>query len=111
MSCSGFYNGEWAMRFRLSLLLTLAGIIAVAAQTPAALSIHPDVAHDTSAPLAQMLTAYHPTPPPVPDAAAAIEQTQLGSAPALALSASFDGLGDGFTGPQGTARFRNPSDN
>lgn len=129
------------MRFRLSLLLTLAGVIAVAAQTPAALSIHPAVAHDTSAPLAQMLTVYHPTPPParpaaargsgtalaarrqpppppppvmpppVPDAAAAIEQTQQGSAPALALSASFDGLGDGFTGPQGTARFRNPSDN
>ena len=129
------------MPLRSLLILTLGAAVAVAAQAPAALSVHPAVASDTSAPLAQMLTTYHPPappvrpvaarsgstapgarrqpppppapvmPPPVPDAAAAIEQARMGAAPALPLAASFDGLGDGFTGPQGTARFRNPSDN
>src|SRR5579859_7657629 len=39
------------------------------------------------------------------------EQTWLGSRPAPVLLESFDGLGEGFTGPQGTALYRNPSDN
>ncbi|MEO5509950.1 MAG: hypothetical protein ABIS27_04915, partial [Longimicrobiales bacterium] len=39
------------------------------------------------------------------------EQTQAGTKPAASLVASFDGLGVGFTGPQGTARLGNPSDN
>ena len=40
-----------------------------------------------------------------------IEQTQMGtSAPALLVD-TFDGLGIGFTGPQGRALVRNPSDN
>ena len=43
--------------------------------------------------------------------AAAIEQTWPGSRPAPALLARFDGLGEGFSGPQGTAIYRNPSDN
>ena len=43
--------------------------------------------------------------------AAAVEQTWTGSRPAPALLASFDGLGEGFSGPQGTAFYRNPSDN
>ncbi|HUX67641.1 MAG TPA: hypothetical protein VMV31_09140 [Terriglobales bacterium] len=50
-------------------------------------------------------------PPPVGAAAAAIEQTSPGSRPAARLLARFDGLGNGFRGPQGTARLRNPSDN
>jgi hypothetical protein len=40
-----------------------------------------------------------------------LEQTEQGKKAAPLLVASFDGLGDGFTGPQGTATFRNPSDN
>ena len=40
-----------------------------------------------------------------------IEQTAFGKKPAAKLIASFDGLGVGFTGPQGTANLRNPSDN
>jgi hypothetical protein len=40
-----------------------------------------------------------------------IEQTSFGTKPAAALVASFDGLGVGFKGPQGTANLRNPSDN
>jgi len=43
--------------------------------------------------------------------ATAVEQTWQGSKPAPELVASFDGLGEGFRGPQGTAFYRNPSDN
>ena len=42
---------------------------------------------------------------------ASVEQTQQGTKAAPEIVASFDGLGDGFKGPQGTATFRNPSDN
>ena len=42
---------------------------------------------------------------------AAVEQTSHGTKPALELVASFDGLGVGFDGPQGTSNVRNPSDN
>ncbi len=41
----------------------------------------------------------------------AIEQTSQGTRPEVPLLDSFDGLGSGFAGPQGTANFRNPSDN
>ena len=40
-----------------------------------------------------------------------VEQTEQGFRPPAEIAASFDGLGEGFEGPQGTARFRNPSDN
>ena len=55
-----------------------------------------------------------PTPyvaPHVPPAAAAIEQTSNGNQPGVVLVESFDGIGLGFTGPQGVARVGNPSDN
>jgi len=42
---------------------------------------------------------------------ASIEQTTFGKKPAATLVSSFDGLGVGFEGPQGTAFLRNPSDN
>jgi hypothetical protein len=42
---------------------------------------------------------------------AKIEQTAPGKRPPAELVASFDGLGFGFTGPQGTMNARNPSDN
>jgi len=47
----------------------------------------------------------------VPAGSADVEQTAFGTKPPATLVASFDGLGVGFTGPQGTANFRNPSDN
>jgi hypothetical protein len=51
-------------------------------------------------------------PPPVITAAgAAVEQKSQGQRPAVPLLESFDGLGSGFTGPQGSATLRNPSDN
>jgi hypothetical protein len=49
--------------------------------------------------------------PAEPLTSASVEQTSQGTKPAPEIVASFDGLGDGFTGPQGTATFRNPSDN
>lgn len=47
----------------------------------------------------------------VPPGSAAVEQTSQGTGPKPELLDSFDGLGYGFQGPQGTATFRNPSDN
>ncbi len=46
-----------------------------------------------------------------PPGGEAIEQTAPGTHPPPALIDSFDGLGVGFEGPQGTASLRNPSDN
>ena len=53
------------------------------------------------------------TPPVIstPEGSRAVEQTQPGSRPPAAIVASFDGLGEGFEGPQGRATLRNPSDN
>ena len=47
---------------------------------------------------------------PAPDGKA-VEQTEQGTHPPAVLVESFDGLGVGFEGPQGTASLRNPSDN
>ncbi|MGQ0648933.1 MAG: hypothetical protein ACT4P7_15350 [Gemmatimonadaceae bacterium] len=49
--------------------------------------------------------------PGVPPRSAAIEQTAQGTRPSARLVASFDGLGVGFSGPQGSVPLRNPSDN
>lgn len=85
---------------------------------------------DRSAPLDALVRTYQPppgpprrhpspaqqkeipeTPPPGSAVGAAVEQDTEGNLPAPALVASFDGLGDGFEGPQGKAEARNPSDN
>jgi hypothetical protein len=50
-------------------------------------------------------------PSPIDPAGAAVEQTTQGGRAAIKMVASFDGLGNGFTGPQGQATTRNPSDN
>lgn len=46
-----------------------------------------------------------------PAPSASVEQTEQGQQTAPQILVSFDGLGDGFRGPQGTATLRNPSDN
>jgi hypothetical protein len=46
-----------------------------------------------------------------PVTAQSVEQTTMGTGAAPVLVESFDGLGNGFTGPQGRAALRNPSDN
>ncbi len=52
-----------------------------------------------------------PIRPRVSRAAADIEQTKPGTKPAATLMVSFDGLGVGFEGPNGSGRGGNPSDN
>ena len=52
-----------------------------------------------------------PRKPAVPPASARVEQTKPGTRPPLPILASFEGLGASFTGPQGTAVLRSPSDN
>ena len=52
-----------------------------------------------------------PIRPTVSRAAADIEQTKPGTKPAATLMVSFDGLGIGFEGPNGSGRGGNPSDN
>lgn len=54
--------------------------------------------------------------PPAPDittppGSGAVEQHEQGARASATILASFDGLGVGFEGPQGSARLRNPSDN
>ena len=63
--------------------------------------------------LAGSLNISAQSPPPALAASAAVEQTSQGSRAALPLLESFDGLGFGFSVPQGPggAGPRNPSDN
>lgn len=91
------------------------------------LTIQAAVAHDTSLPLSVLAAssdeeieadpkqqAPAAIVPPVittPSGAEKVEQRSMGKKPAATLVASFDGLGVGFDGPQGTATLRNPSDN
>jgi hypothetical protein len=81
------------------------------------------VAHDVSPPLAASLPLVNRTFPiaitsnsevgisQAPPTDASVEQTEQGNRLAPEIVASFDGLGEGFKGPQGTAVLRNPSDN
>src|SRR6266536_6087121 len=66
---------------------------------------------DTVVSIAILFAAIVSASPTVPPGAAAVEQTSPGAKPSAALVASFDGLGVGFDGPQGTTPVRNPSDN
>ncbi len=82
-------------------------------------------AHDVSLPLEVMpgdgetredvqAKSSAPVVPPqitTPPGAEIVEQKSQGERPPAALVASFDGLGVGFSGPQGSALLRNPSDN
>jgi hypothetical protein len=65
-------------------------------------------------PAMQVAQAAAPIVAPVittPAGSAAIEQTAQGTKPPADLVISFDGLGADFSGPQGAATGRNPSDN
>jgi hypothetical protein len=66
-------------------------------------SLAPDEGEETQTPTPKMT--------PVTAASAAIEQKSPGTKPQARLVESFDGLGYGFEGPQGSANLRNPSDN
>ena len=81
-------------------------LVAFAQQTPSLerLKSNAAVKHDESNP-------FVADKPLIKPAGAAVEQTLLGSKTAIVLTSSFDGLGESFVGPQGTATLRNPSDN
>jgi hypothetical protein len=68
-----------------------------------------DRRHSTTAPVAEPTKA--PPAVTIPAQGAAVEQFTQGARPSAIEVASFDGLGAGFQGPQGTADARNPSDN
>ncbi len=70
---------------------------------PHVLAPAPNTEHEAEVSGAPVIT----TPP----GSAAVEQTTFGTKAPATLVASFDGLGVGFSGPQGTANLRNPSDN
>jgi hypothetical protein len=93
-----------------------------------AVTVNYAVAHDVSAPLSSLARTTAPQTPidvamtdatgavrrihdPFFPSAADVEQRVQGTRPAATIVESFDGLGAGFTGPQGTTRFNNPSDN
>jgi hypothetical protein len=113
-------------RVAASLALGLLGRIPAeaAAQTPTFAShveIHRAASHDRSrvlrTELAPSTKRSEPTRQPLPARGARarqntdIEQTTQGDHPGATRIASFDGLGVGFVGPQGSATQRNPSDN
>lgn len=80
----------------LTILLGVVGIAILPTEPPSAeVSVSRALAQDVSPPLAS----------------ASVEQTEQGAKASPELLASFDGLGVGFKGPQGTAMLRNPSDN
>ena len=83
-----------------------AGVLTSSQHTPPHALAEPDAEErddQGTAPAIPVIT----TPP----GSAAIEQKTLGTRAPARLVASFDGLGVGFSGPQGTATLRNPSDN
>src|SRR5215472_8176334 len=69
----------------------------------------PDRRRSTTAPVAEPATA--PPKVEIGPEGAAVEQVSQGGKSAAVQVASFDGMGAGFQGPQGTAEARNPSDN
>src|SRR4051812_37875707 len=75
-------------------------------------TVNRDVAHDVSKPLSSYSPARsaHDFNRRRINNSADVEQRAPGTKPAATLVESFDGLGAGFEGPQGTARFNNPSD-
>jgi hypothetical protein len=79
----------------------------------AAVTVREAAARDVSTPLGASIPSFteYEAPQKPPLTAASVEQTAQGTKTAPEIVASFDGLGDGFKGPQGTATFRNPSDN
>ena len=81
-------------------------LVASAQQTPSLerLKSNAAVKHDESNP-------FVADKPLIIPKGAAVEQTLFGIKTAPVLIVSFEGLGESFVGPQGTATLRNPSDN
>ncbi len=106
----------------LSLALGVAGLVSFSIRSngrhgdgsrSAAQRVAPDEEEEHEGQEGQQPAAAPIVPPVIttPAGSAAVEQTSQGSRPSAALVESFDGLGVGFEGPQGTTNLRNPSDN
>ncbi|HEV2472703.1 MAG TPA: hypothetical protein VGS41_08570, partial [Chthonomonadales bacterium] len=80
-------------------------------RSPAGQALPPGVSASPGTDQSRSREVESPPDMSAPAGAAAVEQTTQGDGPAPAVIASFDGLGLGFKGPQGEARFNNPSDN
>jgi hypothetical protein len=125
---------NWRFRIIVALLLTVALVPTLVYTAPQSadggdrvVTSSRAMAHDVSPPLASMgfadgngatldgpletLNAELPPACAEPLTSTPVEQTTQGTKAAPEIGASFDGLGEGFVGPQGTAPFRNPSDN
>lgn len=90
------------------LVMGCLGCLSLTGQT-ASLASPATARHDVSASLLSLSgRSYLPKKQP---AVSSIEQTEMGKRPGAVLLTSFDGLGAGFVGPQGTVNLRNPSDN
>lgn len=96
--------------------------IGIPGKTGVAVTVRKAVAQDMSLPLTSLVSFYQEpvfdsTPKSTDElrgstlTSESVEQTEHGTLPPAEIVASFDGLGEGFEGPQGSARFRNPSDN
>jgi hypothetical protein len=105
----------------LAILIPFSSAAAQSAVTVKQVTVRSAFAHDSSAPLtpgfhtwvldtrvATTAVTIHESTGPT---AAAVEQKAPGTKPAARLVESFDGLGFGFSGPQGMRRGGNPSDN
>jgi len=117
------------MKMAFLFAATIGSSCLYAQQTPSTgmVTSSPAVKHDVSKPFRQLYTTTGEAKQamenksrinsmvadkkPVNQKSIAVEQTRFGSKPAPSLITSFDGLGESFTGPQGTAVMRNPSDN
>jgi len=106
------------VKVRVLVVAALLGLWAGAPLRPATISvkaatINAAVAMDRSAPLQtpSQRSSGVPAEAPKNPAGAKVEQTTMGAKPGAVLVDSFDGLGIGYNGPQGTSTGRNPSDN
>src|SRR5215472_7876208 len=127
-----FYSTIAPMRACLTVVIAISALLLCQdrLKTPPAIAHHP-ARFDVSAPLASMSVDEAEADSPdceegcgaspseaqaAPSDAAAlpattVEQKSQGAHPPAVVIVSFDGLGAGFTGPQGTGAMRNPSDN
>jgi len=97
---------------RVTLSVSSAFVIAAfASPRSAGLTVRPGAAAHLSDERQQTAAPITPLVITTPAGAAAVEQTSPGAKPPAVLVESFDGLGGGFEGPQGSPPVRNPSDN
>jgi len=120
-----FRSGLTVAGLALAFLAGFGGNAPVERKTGRAVTVIGAVARDVSLPLAGLSPSRRGESPgrdnsapsryqdtaAIPLTEASVEQTEQGTKSSPEIVAAFEGLGEGFEGPQGTATFRNPSDN